>query len=109
MANDRENRTHHERCYANKGKVTSNHRPIAYLPLMWKLLTGICAEKIIDHLFQNMLLPNEQKDCKKETKGTTDQLLIDKAILPNCRRTCKGLQWTGLITRKPMIGCHTYG
>ena len=47
--------------------------------------------KIYNHLLQNMLLPNEQKGCRKESRGTKDQLLIDKAILGNCRRTCKGL------------------
>ena len=38
-----------------------------------------------------MLLPNEQKDCSKQSRGIKDQLLMDKAILQNCRRTCKGL------------------
>ena len=44
-----------------KGKVVSNYRPITCLPLMWKLLTGIFAEKIYDHLLMNNLLPVEQK------------------------------------------------
>ena len=56
---------------------------------MWKLLTRTFAEKIYD-LLQNMLLPNEQKGCMKNSRGTKDQLLIDKAILKNFRRTCKG-------------------
>ena len=38
-----------------------------------------------------MLLPNEQKGCMEKSRGTKDQLLIDKAILKNFRRTCKGL------------------
>merc|ERR1712059_155271 len=40
-----------------KGRAVSNYRPIACLPLMWKLLTGIFAEKIYDHLHRNNLLP----------------------------------------------------
>ena len=64
-----------------KGTVASNYRPIACLPLMWKLLTGIFAEKIYDHLKVNNLLPDEQKGCRKRSRGTKDQLLIDKAIL----------------------------
>ena len=64
-----------------KGTVASNYRPIACLPLMWKLLTGIFAEKIYDHLKVNNLLPDEQKGCRKGSRGTKDQLLIDKAIL----------------------------
>ena len=30
-----------------KGTVTSNYRPIACLPIMWKLLTGMITEEII--------------------------------------------------------------
>lgn len=42
-----------------------------------------------DHLLHNMLPSNDQKGCKKESRDTTDQLLIDEAILRNCRRACK--------------------
>ena len=53
-----------------KGKVTSNHRPIAYLLLMWKLLTRIFVEKICNHQdIQNMLLPNEQKAAGKNQEA----------------------------------------
>ena len=64
-----------------KGTVASNYRPIVCSPLMWKLLTGIFAEQIYDHLKDNDLLPDEQKGCRKRTRGTKDQLLIDKAIM----------------------------
>lgn len=68
-----------------KGQAVSNYRPIACLPLMWKLLTGIFAEKIYDHLQENSLLPEEQKGCRKRSRGTKDQLLIDKAVLREAR------------------------
>jgi len=68
-----------------KGTVASNYRPIACLPLMWKLLTGIFAEKIYDHLRDNNLLPDEQKGCRKKSRGTKDQMVIDKAILREAR------------------------
>ena len=64
-----------------KGPVAGNYRPIACLPLMWKLLTGTLAGKIYDHLNANALLPTEQKGCRKGSRGTKDQLLIDKAVL----------------------------
>ena len=63
---------------AKKGKVISNNRPIACL-----LLANV---KII--LIQSKII---QSSSPEESKGTTDQLLIDKAILQNCKRTCKGL------------------
>ncbi len=69
-----------------KGKAADNYRPIACLPLIWKLLTGICADKIYDHLRDNNLLPEEQKGCRRKSRGTKDQLLIDKAVVREARR-----------------------
>ena len=40
-----------------EGRIATNYRPIACLPLMWKLLTGIFAERIYDHLLENDLFP----------------------------------------------------
>ena len=51
--------------------------------LLWKLLTGIVNEKVYDHLNQQNLLPEEQKSCRQRTRGTKDQLLIDKAVVRN--------------------------
>ena len=74
-----------------KGPVADNYRPIACLPLMWKLLTGILAEKMYDHLDGNNLLPDEQKGCRKRSRGTKDQLLIDKMILKDSKVGRKNL------------------
>ena len=78
-----------------KGTVASNYRPITCLPLMWKLLTGIFAEKIYDHLMVNNLLPDEQKGCRKRSRGTKDQLLIDKSVLREARikKRCLAMGW----------------
>ena len=78
-----------------KGRAVSNYRPIACLPLMWKLLTGIFAEKIYDHLHTNNALPDEQKGCRKRSRGTKDQLLIDKAVLKEARlkKRCLAMAW----------------
>jgi hypothetical protein len=69
-----------------KGNEVSNFRPITCLPLMWKLFTGIMANSIYSHLDQSDLFPVEQKGCRRNTKGTKDQLLIDKLLLQNCKR-----------------------
>ena len=78
-----------------KGTVASNYRPIACLPLMWKLLTGIFADKIYSHLLENDILPEEQKGCRKKSRGTKDQLLIDKTILreTRIRKRCLAMAW----------------
>ena len=53
----------------SKGNVASNYRPLTCLPLMWKLLTGVIADRIYAHLDQKKLLPEEQKGCRKGSRG----------------------------------------
>ena len=48
-----------------KGTDVANYRLIACLNLLWKVLTGIFAEKAYKHLDDNSLLTDEQKGCKK--------------------------------------------
>ncbi len=74
-----------------KGRDVKNFRPITCLPLMWKLLTAVMSEEMYKHLEKNKLLPNEQKGCRKRSRGTKDQLLIDKMIIRNCKRRAIGL------------------
>ena len=78
-----------------KGTIVTNFRPITCLPMMWKLLTGILAEELYTHLENSKLLPDEQKGCRKNSRGTKDQLLIDKTIIRNCKRrkTNLGVAW----------------
>ena len=62
---------------------------------MRKLMTGTVAESIYNFLDVNDKLPVEQKECKKESRGAKDQLLIDKTILRECRKrhTNQGMAW----------------
>ena len=53
---------------------------------MWKLLTGVIAKEMFDYLEQEKLLPEEQKGCRQGNHGTRDQLLIDKAVLKDCKK-----------------------
>ena len=64
-----------------KGNITSNYRPITRLPLMWKLLSGVIPDQIYGHLDQQKLLPEEQKGCRKRSRGTNDLLYIDRAVI----------------------------
>ena len=68
-----------------KGNLVSNFRPITLLPLIWKLLSGISAEELCEHLEKTNSLPWEQKGCRKGCRGTKDQLLIDKMIVKDCK------------------------
>ena len=70
---------------AAKGNSVENFRPITCLPLMWKLLTGIVSEDTYCFMENEHLFPEEQKGCRRKSRGTKDQLLIDKAVLKDCR------------------------
>ena len=48
---------------------------------MWRLLTGVIADQIYAHLHQEKLLPEEEKGCRKGSRGTNDLLYIDKAVI----------------------------
>ena len=78
-----------------KGNEPTNYRPITCLPIMWKVLTGIIASKIYQHLENNRLIPDEQKGCRRDTRGTKDQLVIDKMITADCikRQTNLNIAW----------------
>ena len=65
----------------SKGNVASNYRPITCLLLMWKLLTGVIADQIYAHLDQEKLLPEQQKGCRKDSRGTNDLLYTDRAVI----------------------------
>ena len=47
-----------------KGNTSNNHCPIAFLPLMWKLLTSVFAEKVYAHLSEKKVLLDEQEGCR---------------------------------------------
>ena len=83
-----------------KGTDVQNYRPIACLPLMWKLLTGIFADKIYDHLQTNELLVDEQKGCRRQSRGTKDQLLIDREVLREAKRKKRFLSMAWIDYRK---------
>ena len=83
-----------------KGPIVNDFRQITCLPLMWKLLTSVLAETMYDHLERNGLLVNEQKGCRKRSRGTKDQLLIDKMIMRNCKRRSCGLAMAWIDYRK---------
>ena len=70
----------------NKGAAVDNYRPISCLPLMWKLMTGIISTAMYSYLESNDRLPTEEKGCRKESRGSKDQLLIDKTVMNDCRK-----------------------
>ena len=84
----------------SKGTVASNYRPITCLPLVWKLLTGIVANEVYSFLEGHNLLPEEQKGCRRNSKGTADLLFIDKMILKEVKSRKKNLAMGWVDYRK---------
>ena len=84
----------------SKGNVASNYRPITCLPLMWKLLAGVIADQIYAYLDQEKLLPEEQKGCRKGSRGTNDLLYIDRAVIKKVKSRNKNLAMAWIEYKK---------
>ena len=73
---------------------------MTFLPLMVKLLKDIVTDEIYNHLGENGLLPEEQKSYYRNSRGTKEQLLIDKTVMKNCSRRKAGLIMVWIVYRK---------
>lgn len=69
----------------------SKYRPITCLPTIYKIMTGIIAEKIYEHLEDNNLIAEEQKGCRKQAQGCKEQLTIDQIITKHAKKHKKDL------------------
>ena len=78
---------------STKGTEVGNYRPSACLIFIWKLLTGIISDKTYDHL-------EGQKGSRRKCQGAKDQLLIDRCILQNCRKTKTNLSMAWVEYKK---------
>ena len=65
--------------------------------------------QIYHNLKDNNLLPDEQKGCRNQSRGTKDQLLIDKVILKEENKREKRLAMAWVDIRKPTTWCLTRG
>ena len=74
---------------------------------MWKLWTGVIAGQIYVHLDQEKLLPEEQKGCRKSSRGTNDLPFIDRTVIKEVKsRNNLAMAW---IDYKLMIWFHICG
>ena len=67
---------------------------------MWKLLTGVIVEEMLNYLKREKILPEEQKGYKRGSCGTKDQLLIDKIVLKDCKKRHSNLSMAWIKYRK---------
>ena len=75
----------------SKGTAQNNYRPITCLPMMWKILTAQMREKIYYSLTSPGLFTDEQKGCRKGSRGTAELLYIDQHILNESKTRRKNL------------------
>ena len=54
-------------------------------------MTGTIAEEIYDHLDQQISLQEEQKECRKMSRGTNNLLYIDRAFISEVKSREKKL------------------
>ena len=67
---------------------------------MRKLLTGVIADQIYVHLDQEKLLPEEQKGCRKGSRGTNDLLCIDRPVIKEVKSRNKNLAMAWIDYKK---------
>ena len=54
-------------------------------------MTGVIADQIYAHFNQEKLLPEEQKRCRKGSRGTNDLLYIARAVIKDVKSSNKDL------------------
>ena len=63
-------------------------------------MTGMLAGKMYSHLEREKVLLSEQKGCHNGSRGIKDQLLIDKAVLRDCKRSHTNLTMAWIDLKK---------
>ena len=60
---------------------------------MYKLITCVTSRRMQKHMDDENLIPKEQKGCYKGSEECKDQLLISKAIIQECKRKKKKIEY----------------
>ena len=75
----------------SKVNTPNNYRPITSLQMTCKILTAQIRKKNYYSLTSCGLFPDEQKGCRKGSKGTAELLYIDQHILNESKTRRKNL------------------
>ena len=67
---------------------------------MWKLQTGVIADHVYAHLDLEKLSPEEQKGCRKGSRGTNDLLYIDRAVIKEVKSRNEDLAMAWIAYKK---------
>ena len=80
--------------------IPKNYRPIACLPATFKILTSVITDRLYSHLEKEAIMTPEQRGGKKDCYGCRDQLMINNAILENCKKRKKNLSTAWIDYKK---------
>ena len=80
--------------------ITKDYRPIACLPTTFKILTSVITDRLYNHLEKEAIMTPEQRGGKKDCYGYKDQLMINNAILENCKKRKKNLSTAWIDYKK---------
>ena len=85
---------------SNGTKDPKNYGPITCLVTTYKLLTSILVDRTYSHQEQNDRFPLEQKGCRCGLYGWKDQLMINKMMLQNCKKSKRNLSCAWIDYKK---------
>ena len=72
-------------------KNPANYRPITCLTIIYKILTSILASRMMIHLNENNIIPEEQKGGIADCYGCIDQIIINSMVLDDSKQRNKNL------------------
>ena len=82
------------------GTAPHNHKLIICLPMMWKILTAQIRKEIYYSLTSHGMFSDEQKWCRKGSRGSTELLFIDQNILNEGKTRWKNLAMSRIDYKK---------
>ena len=77
-----------------------SYRPIACLSISYKVLTSILTERSYSYMIKNNILPEEERGCARNSYECKDQLMINKAIIEDCKKKRKNLSMAWIAYKK---------
>lgn len=82
---------------------TSNpakYRPITCLPCLYKIFTSVISRRIQRHCEINNIMTEEQKGCKRDSRGCKDQLIIDSVVTGQAVKKSRNLSMAYIDYKK---------